>query len=42
MQYDSSKLTRSTLANEFLNVFYIRLVIFLSILFKYYFYFNFL
>jgi hypothetical protein len=35
MQNSSSKLTLSSLANEFLKVFYIRLVIFLSISFKY-------
>jgi hypothetical protein len=35
MQNSSSKLTLSSLANEFLKVFYIRLAIFLSISFKY-------
>jgi hypothetical protein len=35
MQNNSSKLTLSTLANEFLNTSYIQLVIFLSISFKY-------
>jgi hypothetical protein len=38
MQYDFSKLNLSSLANEFLNASYIRLVIFLSISFKYYFF----
>jgi hypothetical protein len=39
MQNNSLKLTLSTLTNKFLYVSYIRLVIFLSILFKYiYFY----
>jgi hypothetical protein len=37
MQNSSSKLTLSSLANEFLKAFYIRLVIFLSISFKYHF-----
>ena len=38
MQNNSSKLTLSTLVNEFLNASHIRLVIFLSISFKYYFF----
>jgi hypothetical protein len=38
MQNDSSKFTLSSLANEFLNASYIRLVTFLSISFKYYFF----
>ena len=37
IQNDSSKLTLSNLANEFLNASYIRLVMFLFILFKFYF-----
>jgi hypothetical protein len=37
MQHDSSKLTLFILTNEFLHVSYIRLVIFLSISFNYYF-----
>jgi hypothetical protein len=40
MQNNSSKLTLSSLTNEFLNVSYIRLVIFLSISFKYYFFYK--
>jgi hypothetical protein len=36
MQNTSSKLTLSSLANEFLKAFYIRLAIFLSISFKYF------
>ena len=36
MQNDFSKLILSTLTNEFLNAFYIRLVIFLFLSFKYY------
>jgi hypothetical protein len=39
MQNKSSKLTLSTVTNEFLHASYIRLVIFLSISFKYYYYF---
>jgi hypothetical protein len=39
MQNNSLKLTLSTLTNKFLYVSYIRLVIFLSILFKIYIYF---
>jgi hypothetical protein len=38
MQNNSSKLTLSIFVNEFLNVSYIRLIIFLSISFKYYFF----
>jgi hypothetical protein len=38
MQNDSSKLTLSTLTNEFLHASYIRLVIFLPILFTYYYF----
>jgi hypothetical protein len=38
MQNDSSKLTLSTLTSEFLHASYIRLVIFLSISFKYFFF----
>jgi hypothetical protein len=34
MQNDSSKLTLSSLANKFLNISYIQLVIFLYILFE--------
>jgi hypothetical protein len=37
MQDDSSKFTLFTLTNEFLHASYIRLVIFLSISFKYFF-----
>jgi hypothetical protein len=42
MQNDFSKLTLSTLTNEFLHVSYIQLVIFLSISFKYYFFYFFI
>jgi hypothetical protein len=42
MQNDSSKLTLYTLTNEFLHISYIRLVIFLSISFKYYYFLFFL
>jgi hypothetical protein len=42
MQNISSKLTLSILANKFLNVSYIGLVIFLSISFKFIFFLNFL
>jgi hypothetical protein len=41
MQNDSSILTLSTLTNEFLHASYIRLVIFLSISLKYYFFYFF-
>jgi hypothetical protein len=41
MQNDSSKLTLATLTDEFLQASYIRLVIFLSISFKYYFFYFF-
>jgi hypothetical protein len=38
MQNDFSKLILSSLVNEFLNLFYIQLVIFLSISFKFYYF----